>query len=62
MAWTFNILDILFIYISNEAHFPGFPSEDSLPISPPTPASMRVLPNQPMYFLLTALAFPYTGA
>ena len=29
---------------------------------PPTPASMRVLPQPPTHSYLTALAFPYNGA
>lgn len=38
---------ILFIYILNDIHFPDFPPETPCPV-PPTPASMRVCPLQPI--------------
>jgi hypothetical protein len=52
-SFSFFLLDIFFIYVSNVIPFPSFPSENSL--SPP-PSS------QPTHSCFLALAFPYTGA
>jgi hypothetical protein len=49
------LFDIYFIYISNVVLFPGFPSENPHPVSPP-PAS------QPTHSFFLALAISYTGA
>jgi hypothetical protein len=54
----------LFIYISNVIPFPGFPSAKTLCYPTPTQCfdSMRMLPQSPTHFRLTALAFFYIGA
>jgi hypothetical protein len=41
------LLDILFIYISDDICSPGFPSANPLS-HPPPPASMKVLPTHPL--------------
>jgi hypothetical protein len=58
-SFSFFLLDILCIYISNVIPIPGFPSRFPL-LHPPSPASMRMLPLPPTYSHLTTLAFPYT--
>jgi hypothetical protein len=54
ITYNFNILSILFIYISNVVPLPGLPST-SLPL-----ASTRVLPTHPL--LPHPVASPYTSA
>ena len=55
------LLNIFFIYISMLYPFLVSPPENPYPALH-TSASMRVLPVLPMYSLLHALLFPYTGA
>jgi hypothetical protein len=38
-SFIYFLLDNFFIYISNVIAFPGFPSENLLPLSPPSPPS-----------------------
>jgi hypothetical protein len=49
------LLDIFFIYISNDIPFPSFPSENSLAL--PSPIAI-----QPTHHHFLALPGPYTGA
>jgi hypothetical protein len=53
------LLVILFIYISNGILLPSFPSKN--PLSHLL-TSMKVLPQPPTHFCLTALAIPHAGA
>jgi hypothetical protein len=50
-------VDILFIYISNDIPFPGFPSENPLSHYH-LPTSMRVFSHPPTHFCLHSLASP----
>jgi hypothetical protein len=59
-SFIYFLLDIFFIYISNDILFPGFPLETPYPI--PTPASITVFPYPLTHSHLFTLAFPYTGA